>query len=93
MALEHCSLAVDTAHNVFSYVQADVADSRDSRHLPRLLAGLQRRLRSYELRLRDLLAEILRNGRPLAGVSLYQILARAAAGRTILSPSLQPKAA
>ena len=52
-----CSLAVDTAHGVISHVQADFADSRDSLHLPRLLSGLQRRLRSNELPLRDLLAD------------------------------------
>ena len=57
-ALNHlCSLAVDTAHGVISHVQADFADSRDSLHFPRLLAGLQRRLRGHELRLRDLLAD------------------------------------
>jgi len=52
-----CSLAVDTAHGVISHVQADYADSRDSLHLPRLLTGLQRRLRAHQLRLRDLLAD------------------------------------
>ncbi|GAA4357110.1 IS1182 family transposase [Hymenobacter saemangeumensis] len=52
-----CSLAVDTAHGVISHVQADFADTRDSLHLPRLLAGLQRRLRAHELRLRELLAD------------------------------------
>jgi transposase len=52
-----CSLAVDTARGVISHVQADFADSRDSLHLPRLLTGLQRRLRANELRLRDLLAD------------------------------------
>ena len=52
-----CSLAVDTAHGVISHVQADLADSRDSLHLPRLLTGLQQRLRTQELRLRDLLAD------------------------------------
>ena len=51
------SLAVDTATGVISHVQADFADSRDSRHLPRLLTGLQRRLRVHELRLRHLLAD------------------------------------
>ncbi|GAB3862381.1 IS1182 family transposase [Hymenobacter terrigena] len=57
-ALNHlCSLAVDTAHGVISHVQADYADSRDSLHFPRLLAGLQRHLRGHELRLRDLLAD------------------------------------
>ena len=52
-----CSLAVDTARGVISHVQADFADSRDSLHLPRLLAGLRPRLRTNELRLRDLLAD------------------------------------
>lgn len=52
-----CSLAVDAAQGVISHVQADLADSRDSLHLPRLLAGLQQRLRKNELRLRDLLAD------------------------------------
>ena len=52
-----CSLAVDTAKGVISHVQADFADSRDSLHLPRLLAGLRPRLRANELRLRDLLAD------------------------------------
>jgi transposase len=52
-----CSLAVDTAHGVISHVQADFADSRDSLHLPRLLTGLQQRLRSNELLLQELLAD------------------------------------
>ncbi|HEX8506950.1 MAG TPA: transposase, partial [Hymenobacter sp.] len=52
-----CSLAVDTAKGVISYVQADLAGSRDSLHLPQLLTGLQRRLRGHDLRLRDLLAD------------------------------------
>ncbi|MBF9238803.1 transposase [Hymenobacter sp. BT683] len=52
-----CSLAVDTAHGVIRHVQADFADRRDSLHLPRLLTGLQRRLRAQELRLRELLAD------------------------------------
>ncbi len=57
-ALNHlCSLAVDTAKGVISHVQADFADKRDSLHLPRLLTGLQRRLRVHELRLRHLLAD------------------------------------
>jgi transposase len=52
-----CSLAVDTAHGVISHVQADFADSRDSLHLPRLLTGLQRRLRAQELCLHEPLAD------------------------------------
>ena len=52
-----CSLAVDTAKGVISHVQADFADKRDSLHLPRLLTGLQQRLRRNELPLRALLAD------------------------------------
>ncbi|SMB79586.1 transposase IS4 family protein [Hymenobacter roseosalivarius DSM 11622] len=52
-----CSLAVDTGHGLITHVQADLADSRDSLHLPRLLTGLQQRLRTHELTLRDLLAD------------------------------------
>jgi len=52
-----CPLAVDTARGVISHVQADDADSRDSLPLPRLLTGLQRRLRAHQPRLRDLLAD------------------------------------
>ncbi|MDB5234272.1 MAG: hypothetical protein JWR44_1265, partial [Hymenobacter sp.] len=56
-ALNHlCSLAVDTARGVISHVQAGLADQRDSLHLPRLLTGLQRRLRAQELPLRELRA-------------------------------------
>ena len=50
-------LAVDTAKGIISHVQADFADSRDSLHLPRLLTGLQQRLRGHELRLRNLLSD------------------------------------
>ena len=52
-----CSLAVDTAHGVISHAQADLADGRDSLHLPRLLIGLQRRFRANGLPLRALLAD------------------------------------
>ena len=52
-----CSLAVDMAQGVISHVQADFADSRDRLHLPRLLTGLQQRLRTHELRVRELLAD------------------------------------
>jgi hypothetical protein len=52
-----CSLAVDTAKGVISHGQADDADQRDSRHLPRLLTGLQQRLRANERPLRELLAD------------------------------------
>ncbi|ALW86693.1 hypothetical protein AUC43_17370 [Hymenobacter sedentarius] len=52
-----CSLAVDTAKGVISHAQADLADKRDSLHLPRLLTGLQRRLRANDLPLRALLAD------------------------------------
>ena len=52
-----CRLSVDTAHGVISHAQADLADGRDSLHLPRLLTGLQQRLRANELPLRELLAD------------------------------------
>ena len=48
---------MDTAQGVISHVQADFVDSRDSLHLPRLLTGLQQRLRTHELRVRNLLAD------------------------------------
>ena len=48
---------MDTAKGVISHVQADFADKRDSLHLPRLLAGLQQRLRANELPLRALPAD------------------------------------
>ena len=57
-ALNHrCRLAVDTAQGVISHVQAGFADSRDSLHLPRLLTGLQCRVRANDLPLRELLAD------------------------------------
>ena len=52
-----CRLAVDAANGTISHVQADFADSRDGLHLPRLLSGLQQRLQTHELRVRDLLAD------------------------------------
>jgi hypothetical protein len=52
-----CSLAADTAKGVIRHVQADYADRRDRLHFPRLLTGLQRRLRAHELRIHDLLAD------------------------------------
>jgi len=52
-----CSLAVDTAKGVISHVQADLADSRDSLHLPGLVQRLQQRLQAKELQLRDLVAD------------------------------------
>jgi len=71
-----CSLAVDTAKGVISHVQADFADSRDSLHLPRLLAGLQRRLRTQELRVRDLLADAgYANGANYALLEAQQVTA------------------
>ena len=71
-----CSLAVDTARGVISHVQADYADSRDSLHLPRLLSGLQPRLRANELRLRDLLADAgYANGANYALLEAQQVTA------------------
>jgi hypothetical protein len=52
-----CSLAVDTASGLISHVQADLADSRDSVHLPRLVAQLQTRLRKQQVPLREVLAD------------------------------------
>ena len=71
-----CSLAVDTAQGVISHVQADFADRRDSLHLPRLLAGLQQRLRTQERRVRDLLADAgYANGSNYALLEAEQITA------------------
>jgi transposase len=52
-----CSLAVDTATGVISYVQAD-ADVRDSAHLPGLVKDLQARLKRNDLTLRDVVADM-----------------------------------
>lgn len=52
-----CSLAVDTAHGVISHVQADLADSRDSVHLPQLVTHLHQRLLAQGLPLLDLVAD------------------------------------
>ena len=52
-----CSLAVDTAHGVISHVQANLADSRDSLHLPDLVERLQARLHSNDLSLQELAAD------------------------------------
>ncbi|HLK97411.1 MAG TPA: transposase, partial [Hymenobacter sp.] len=52
-----CSLAVDTPYGVSSHVQADLADSRDSIHLPGLVTQLQQRLLTHGLPLQDLVAD------------------------------------
>jgi transposase len=52
-----CSLAVDTASRVISHVQADLADSRDSVHLPQLVERLHQRLLAQGLPLQDLVAD------------------------------------
>jgi len=52
-----CSLAVDTAYGVISHVQADLADSRNSLHLPGLVQHLQQRLTANDLHLRDVVAD------------------------------------
>jgi transposase len=52
-----CSLAVDTATGLISHVQADFTDSRDSVHLPRLVAQLQKRLTQQQVPLREVLAD------------------------------------
>jgi hypothetical protein len=72
-----CRLAVDTAHGIISHVQADYADKRDSLYLPRLLSGLQQRLRAHELRLRDLLADAgYANGPNYARLEALHVTAR-----------------
>lgn len=69
-----CSFAVDTTKGVVSHVEADFADSRDS--LPRLLAGLQQRLRTQTLRIRDLLADAgYANGSNFALLEAEQVTA------------------
>jgi hypothetical protein len=45
-----CSLAVDRAKGIISHLQADLADSRDSLHLPSLIERLQSRLLTNECR-------------------------------------------
>jgi transposase len=52
-----CSLAVDTTHGIISHVQADLADSRDSIHLPGLVTQLRQRLLAHGLPLQDLVAD------------------------------------
>jgi transposase len=52
-----CSLAVDPAKGVISHIQADLADSRDSLHLPGLSERLQARLLANEVPLRDVVAD------------------------------------
>jgi hypothetical protein len=52
-----CSLAVDTAYGIISHVQADLADSRDSLHLPGLVQHLHQRLTANDLHLRDVVAD------------------------------------
>jgi hypothetical protein len=48
---------VDTASGLISHVQADLADSRDSVLLPRLVAQLQMRLTKQHVPLREVLAD------------------------------------
>lgn len=52
-----CSLAVDTAHGVISHAQADLADCRDSVHLPSIVRSLQPRLQAQGLHWQELLAD------------------------------------
>ena len=52
-----CSLAVDPAKGIISHIQADLADSRDSLHLPGLIERLQARLLTNEVPLRDVVAD------------------------------------
>ena len=53
----HCSMAVDTAEGVISYIQADFADGRDSQYLPTMAMQVQNRLKKNELSMTDLLAD------------------------------------
>lgn len=48
---------MDTASGLISHVQADLADSRDSAHLPRLVEQLHARLVAQELPLCEVLAD------------------------------------
>ncbi|MGI4736591.1 MAG: transposase [Janthinobacterium lividum] len=48
---------MDTATGVISHVQADLADGRDSAHLPALVQGLRARFTANELTLRDPVAD------------------------------------
>ncbi|MGI4735680.1 MAG: IS1182 family transposase [Janthinobacterium lividum] len=52
-----CSLAVDTAKGVISHIQADLADSRGSVHLPGLVARMQARLTTNGLSLTEVVAD------------------------------------
>ncbi|WP_375415910.1 IS1182 family transposase [uncultured Hymenobacter sp.] len=52
-----CSLAVDPAKGVISHIQADLADSHDSLHLPGLIERLQARLTANEVPLREVVAD------------------------------------
>lgn len=52
-----CSLAVNPAKGVISHIQADLADSRDSLHLPGLIEHLQARLLINEMPLREVVAD------------------------------------
>jgi transposase len=71
-----CRLAVDTAQGLISHVPADFADSRDSLPLPRLLTGLQQRVRSQQLRRHELLADAgYANGTNYALLEAQQVTA------------------
>jgi len=50
-------VAVDTATGIISHVQADLADLRDSLHLPSLVRYLQARLSRNDLSLQDVVAD------------------------------------
>jgi hypothetical protein len=52
-----CNLAVDTASGLISHVKADLANSRDSVHLPNLIAQLQARWTKQQVPLREVLAD------------------------------------
>ena len=52
-----CNLSVDTAEGVISHVQADYADSRDSRYLGDILAKTKKELSKNNLEVENILAD------------------------------------
>ena len=71
-----CSLAVDTAHGVIRHVQADFANRRDRLPRPRLLTGLQQRVRKNDLRRRGQLRPTRRRPRHGAGTGCWPVQSR-----------------
>jgi len=50
-------MAVDTAHHVITFIQADFADKHDSRSLIGIVDPLVRRLKTHELKVENILAD------------------------------------